>query len=108
MNNNNSIALKFIAILFALVTVILSIYIYKLFRKFNNLNSEIKIEQQQISEIKPTKEIVEKIVTKVDPWSELQPKVKDTVVQIFSQIGEFNWLEPYKTPNQSIGSGSGF
>lgn len=41
-------------------------------------------------------------------WSDLQPLVKDTVVQVFSQIAEFNWLEPYKTPNQGGGSGSGF
>lgn len=41
-------------------------------------------------------------------WCDVQSKVKDTVVQIFSQIAEFNWLEPYKTPNQYQSSGSGF
>lgn len=41
-------------------------------------------------------------------WSDLQPLVKDTVVQIFSQVTEFNWLEPYKTPNQGGCTGSGF
>lgn len=41
-------------------------------------------------------------------WCDIQTKVKDTVVQVFSQVAEFNWLEPYKTPNQYQSSGSGF
>lgn len=41
-------------------------------------------------------------------WSEVQQKFKDTVAQIFSQATEFNWLEPYKTPNQAESLGSGF
>lgn len=41
-------------------------------------------------------------------WVDIQKKVKDTVVQITSQVCEFNWLEPYKTPEQSEGTGSGF
>jgi len=41
-------------------------------------------------------------------WSHLQRKLKDTVVQVFSQITEFNWLEPYKTPNQFEASGTAF
>lgn len=41
-------------------------------------------------------------------WTELQPLTKDTVVQVFSQVAQFNWLEPYKTPNQFQAVGSGF
>jgi len=41
-------------------------------------------------------------------WHEMQKDLKDTVVQIFSEIADFNWLEPYKTPNQLQSSGSGF
>lgn len=41
-------------------------------------------------------------------WLDIQRQVKDTVVQIFSQSSEFNWLEPYKTPNQGESAGSGF
>jgi serine protease Do len=41
-------------------------------------------------------------------WSDVQSKTHDTVVQIFSQIAEFNWLEPYRTPHQFIATGSGF
>ena len=41
-------------------------------------------------------------------WSDLQVLTKDTVVQIFTQGAQFNWLEPYKAPNQFQVSGSGF
>jgi serine protease Do len=41
-------------------------------------------------------------------WLDVQRQVKDTVVQVFAQICDFNWLEPYKTPEQGEGRGSGF
>ncbi len=41
-------------------------------------------------------------------WLDVQKKVKDTVVQVFSQIAMFNWLEPYKTPLQYESAGSAF
>lgn len=41
-------------------------------------------------------------------WSSLQRKFKDTVVQVFSHITEFNWVEPYKSPNQMEVSGTAF
>lgn len=41
-------------------------------------------------------------------WSDVQCGSKDTVVQIFSHGAQFNWLEPYKTPQQFQASGSGF
>ncbi|HBS47614.1 TPA: hypothetical protein DEO28_04595 [Candidatus Dependentiae bacterium] len=41
-------------------------------------------------------------------WLDVQQKAKDTVVQIFSQILKFNWLEPYKAPTQTAVFGSGF
>jgi serine protease Do len=41
-------------------------------------------------------------------WLDIQKQVKDTVVQVYAQVDEFNWLEPYKSPDQSEGAGSGF
>lgn len=41
-------------------------------------------------------------------WLGVQRKVKDTVVQVFSHISDFNWLEPYKSPEQSESAGSAF
>lgn len=41
-------------------------------------------------------------------WVGVQKSLKDVVVQVFSQVAKFNWLEPYKTPEQGMGTGSGF
>lgn len=41
-------------------------------------------------------------------WIEIQKNSKDTVVQVYSHVSAFNWLEPYKTPAQGEGAGSGF
>ena len=41
-------------------------------------------------------------------WIDVQKKVKDTVVQVFADVAVFNWMEPYKTPQQGGGRGSGF
>ena len=56
----------------------------------------------------PRTEIVERVVTSAEPWSDLQAKVKDTVVQIFSQVAAVHLLAPFKTPEQYQGTGSGF
>lgn len=44
----------------------------------------------------------------LQPWRPVQERVRDTVVQIFSQIAEFDWLQPYRTPMQGAARGSGF
>ena len=41
-------------------------------------------------------------------WRPVQEKIKDTVVQIFAQVAEFDWLQPYRTPHQYPARGSGF
>lgn len=41
-------------------------------------------------------------------WSDIQSETRDAVVQIFSFIAQFNWLEPYTTPKQGQATGSGF
>ncbi|MBD3231284.1 trypsin-like serine protease [Candidatus Dependentiae bacterium] len=41
-------------------------------------------------------------------WLEIQKQVKDTVVQIFTQVNRFNWLDPYKSPDHFESYGSGF
>ncbi|KKP22552.1 MAG: Periplasmic serine protease [candidate division TM6 bacterium GW2011_GWF2_28_16] len=41
-------------------------------------------------------------------WIDVQQKLKNGVVQVFSKINYFNWSEPYKNLYQEGGSGSGF
>lgn len=46
--------------------------------------------------------------TSLDPWRSIQEKVKDTVVQVFSQIAEVDLIQPYKTPHQYSAYGTAF
>lgn len=41
-------------------------------------------------------------------WLAVQKQVKDTVVQVHSQVLERNLLEPYRAPEHGRGSGTGF
>ncbi|MGE0010265.1 MAG: S1C family serine protease [Candidatus Babeliales bacterium] len=53
--------------------------------------------------------IVERVVAhNHQPWSDLQATLKDSVVQIFSQIAEVNLLQPQKPRSQHQAYGSGF
>jgi serine protease Do len=48
------------------------------------------------------------VVSSAQLWRPVQEMVKDTVVQIFSQIAAVDLLQPYKTPAQGASCGSGF
>ncbi len=41
-------------------------------------------------------------------WRKAEGAARNAVVQIFSMVAEFDWLEPYRTPYQYHGVGSGF
>ena len=41
-------------------------------------------------------------------WAKIQSDVQNSVVQVFAQIGRFNWREPYKVEEQYENRGSGF
>ena len=51
---------------------------------------------------------VEKVISKNSPWRKIQESIHDTVMQIFVVAAEFDWIEPYRTPNQHTARGSGF
>ena len=57
---------------------------------------------------KLTEVVKEQNAMKRQLWTTLQAKYKNAVCQVFSQINEFNWTEPYKTPNQTEAAGSAF
>lgn len=45
---------------------------------------------------------------KFESWTEVQAHLRNTVIQVIVQVAQFNWLEPYTTPTQGQGAGSGF
>lgn len=53
-------------------------------------------------------QVVEKVVSNARLWRPIQEKVRDTVVQIFSQVAVTDMLQPYRTPAQGTSSGTGF
>jgi len=57
---------------------------------------------------KPQQNPLETKVNRAHFCDVLDSNVKDTVVQVFADVVEFNWLEPYKTPNQVEAAGTGF
>lgn len=52
--------------------------------------------------------VIEKVVTSGQLWRPVQDRVRDTVIQLFSQVYSIDLLEPYKTPAQGTSCGSGF
>lgn len=47
-------------------------------------------------------------INRFQPWRPVQDKIKDTVVQVFSQVAEYDWIQPFRTPTQYGSRGSGF
>src|SRR5438128_2134673 len=85
-----------------------SFFMYQLYRNQHDLYLLVQqraVEQQQLP---LKKEIVERVVRQVEPWSDLQAQIKDCVVQVFVQAAALDLLQPYKSPSQYQATGSGF
>ncbi len=109
MTERRSIGVFIVALLLSAVAVAGFFFILNMHKKQQQLEEIIQKSQTGASLTKEEVKEVERVVeTITDPWSMLQPKFKDTVVQIFSQVAEFDWLEPYKTPSQGQSAGTGF
>ncbi len=97
------------AILVSGSLIIGGLFIYQL--RQNHIGLERKLRHLELKQQEqPTEKtkIVETIVSKVQPWSQLQTKVQNAVAQVFSQVAEFDWLQPFKTPKQGQATGTAF
>ncbi len=90
--------------LFVAAFIILSYFVFK----FNKNQQELLELVTHKKELKTSAPIIEKLVSAQQSWSNLQSKVKDTVVQIFAQKAVIDLLQPNRTPIQGQGTGSGF
>lgn len=63
-----------------------------------------------VEKLKQHKEVVCKIFEprKEKHWIDIESKSNDAVVQVFAVASNFNWLLPFKSPNQFTITGSGF
>lgn len=101
-----NILLAFLSAFILLACGSLAFILIRQERKLDELTHRLPITtpDQQPAKTEPA----ERVVTKSELWRPIQERVKDTVVQVFSQILEFNFLEPYKTPNQYSATGTAF
>ena len=94
-------------------TLLLGVYYVA---KSNKQTEELRSEIQALKETKQTQnvdkeqkaQVVEKVVMQHEAWRDVQERVRNTVVQVFSQVAEMDIRQPYKTPSQYKSSGSGF
>lgn len=89
------------------LTVILFKYQESMVRQIHSIVST-REQQAQKKSCAPARVISTDPINGCNTWLDVQKQVKDTVMQVFAHVAEFNWLEPYKTPNQGSGAGSGF
>ncbi len=120
-----SLRFSFVSVFFLFLTLSLVVW-YKMYEDLENtkqlLHSRLLSEEScQLSTLKTAEDKledktkdgdsvidhVEKFVNK-KMWNKFQHELKDTVPQIFAYVTEYNWVEPYKTPNQGEAAGTGF
>jgi serine protease Do len=98
--------------MFLLFGIILCVFIYKINQKQMDLKNEIdRLEARQKTKDIASDTTSSSVIVSSDRqevWLDVQKKSHDTVVQVFAQVTKFNWLEPYKTPQQGEATGSGF
>ena len=101
-----------VGIVLLIVVFLMSIifFLYKNQMRLENQWEQVQQRQSFSSTVMPTvnPHIVEKVITSSQLWRPVQDKVRDTVIQIFSQVYAIDMLEPYKTPSQGTSCGSGF
>ncbi len=95
-----------------LIVFLLGIVCYILFKEqrnvFDRINQMQSVSVDLAKQIDIPTQIIERVVSDTTLWRPIQEKVEDTVVQIFSQVTEFDLLQPYRTPQQYSAVGSGF
>lgn len=100
-----------VSTLLIIIMIIGGWYLFERQRSLYQALTGVKIEQkesQKEAQLASIPTVIEKIIATNQIWRPIQEKVKDTVVQIFSQRAEFDFLQPYKTPEQYPTYGSGF
>lgn len=97
--------------IFSVITTGLVLALYMVLKNQQELaQSYVMLQagmQERVVPQKSTDRVIEKIVAQ-QPWADVQAKARDTVVQLIVQTADVNILQPFRTPQQRVGSGSGF
>ena len=87
-------------------------FLYREFRHMQETIDDITVAPPVVPAVKKEESIVpiDGIVVgpKKQQWSRLQSELRDAVMQVFTQAVDFNWIEPYKAPNQGESAGTAF
>ncbi|MCF7899381.1 trypsin-like peptidase domain-containing protein [Candidatus Babeliales bacterium] len=112
MNNiNRATFFRYFLFTILFVAIPISFGLFRLYKNQKNLINYFDITlKQRDKDLLLLKKNIESGEGKFisSAWLDIQKNAKDTVVQVFSQVSRFNWEEPYKTPDQLEGAGSGF
>lgn len=87
------------------------VYVYQNQKSVTNLVKKVQINQEQKTVCTPEQVVTCKATSGSNiqcPWPAVQARMKNAVVQVFCEIAQFNWLQPYMTPAQGEASGTGF
>lgn len=100
-------------VMFGVVALALAAGFVSIHMQQKSLNETLSHIEQRFDAIRTEAPEVPHIVERVvphhhQPWSDLQATLKDSVVQIFSQIAEVNLLQPQKPRSQHQAFGTGF
>ncbi len=106
MQSVNNVVFGVIALALAAGVISIQLQQKSLNDSLRQLHSRFEAIRTEAPEIP---QIIERVVPHhYQPWSDLQASLKDSVVQIFSQIAEVNLLQPQKPRSQHQATGSGF
>ncbi|MBD3273370.1 trypsin-like serine protease [Candidatus Dependentiae bacterium] len=110
MYNRSSGIFKNLFFSVLILSLPLGLFFYRLNTKHNDLARYVEFLVAQKGKELEKQKVESKLSQELAPktWLEVQKKVKDTVVQVFTLIDDFNWVQPYKTPKQGSSAGSGF
>lgn len=102
--------LKYVIMAAVCVIGLLFIAVFKLYRDYSGVQEKIQqlAVEVPVVEVPARPQIVERLVSKTDVWRPIQEGVKDTVVQVFAQVVEFDFMQPYRTSSPYPVSGSAF
>ena len=98
------------ALVFSLLALTLTLINFKQ----QSPQSTTQVEANVLAKLRPLVNAQPKVSARTidgtsgNTWLDVQKKVKDTVIQVYTHAIEYNWLEPYKTPEQGESCGTGF
>ena len=96
--------------IFFLLFCSLAVFVVFLYRGHITMYHQVKelVAGEPAQDVVVRPQIVERLISKTDVWRPIQDRVKDTVVQVFSQVVEYDFMQPYRTSSPYPISGSAF